>query len=163
MIKHAKRVYYNKRFDSAKGNMKKTWALINELRGKSKCNIKSCFKIDGELVLNKREIANGFNNFFSSIARNMNTKLCSSQPVSQLKSPNRSFADYLGNRVCSSMFLQQCSSEEIYNIINEFENEKASDISARVLKRVKDQISGHLSGFINNFMELGTFPKILKI
>ena len=59
--------------------------------------------------------------------------------------------------------MQQCSSEEIYNIINEFENEKASDISARVLKRVKDQISGHLSGFINNFMELGTFPKILKI
>ena len=163
MIKHAKRVYYNKRFDSAKGNMKKTWALINELRGKSKCNIKSCFKIDGELVVNKREIANGFNNFFSSIARNMNTKLCSSQPVSQLINPNRSFADYLGNRVCSSMFLQQCSSEEISNIINEFENEKASDISARVLKRVKDQISGHLSGFINNFMELGTFPKILKI
>ena len=163
MIKHAKRVYYNKRFDSAKGNMKKTWALINELRGKLKCNIKSCFKIDGELVVNKREIANGFNNFFSSIARNMNTKLCSSQPVSQLINPNRSFADYLGNRVCSSMFLQQCSSEEIYNIINEFENEKASDISARVLKRVKDQISGHLSGFINNFMELGTFPKILKI
>ena len=86
-----------------------------------------------------------------------------SQPVSQLKNPNRSFADYLGNRVCSSMFLQQCSSEEISNIINEFENEKASDISARVLKRVKDQISGHISGFINNFMKLGTFPKILKI
>ena len=61
------------------------------------------------------------------------------------------------------MFLQQCSSEEFYNIINEFENEKASDISARVLERVKDQISGHLSGFINKFMELGTFPKILKI
>ena len=91
----------------------------------------------------------------------MNTKLSSLQPVSQLINPNRSFADYLGNRVCSSMFWQQCSSEEISNIINEFENEKASDISARVLKRVKDQISGHLSGFINNFMELGTFPKIL--
>ena len=58
MIKQEKRVFYNKRFDSAKGNMKKTWALINELRGKSKCNIKSCFKIDGELVVNKREIAN---------------------------------------------------------------------------------------------------------
>ena len=44
------------------------------------------------------------------------------------------------------MFLQQCSSEEIYNIINEFENEKASDISARVLKRVKDQISENWQG-----------------
>ena len=93
----------------------------------------------------------------------MNTKLCSSQPVSQLINPNRSFADNLGNRVCSSMFLHQCSSEEISNFINEFKKEKASDISARLLKRVKDQISGHLSGFINNFMELGTFPKISKI
>ena len=81
MIKQVKRVYYNNRFDSAKRNMKKTWALINELRGKSKCNIKSCFKIDGELVVNKREIANGFNNFFSSIARSMNTKLCASSSL----------------------------------------------------------------------------------
>ena len=54
------------------------------------------------------------------------------------------------------MFLQQCSSEEISHIINEFENKKGSD-------RTKMQISGHLFGFINNFMELGTFPKILKI
>ena len=53
MIKHEKRVYYNKRFDSAKGNMKKSCALINELRGKLKCNIKSCFKIDGELNVKK--------------------------------------------------------------------------------------------------------------
>ena len=55
MIEHAKIVYYNKMFDSAKENMKKTWALINELRCKSKYNIKSCFKIDGELLVNKRE------------------------------------------------------------------------------------------------------------
>ena len=54
--------------------MKKTWDLINELRGKTKNSIKSCFKIDGNLIEDKREIANGFNNFFSSIARNMNVK-----------------------------------------------------------------------------------------
>ena len=33
----------------------------------------------------------------------------------------------------------------------------------RVLKRVVISISGHLSGFINKFMELGTFPEILKV
>ena len=33
IIKHAKRSYYSKKFDNAKGNMKKTWALINELKG----------------------------------------------------------------------------------------------------------------------------------
>ena len=69
--------------------MKKTWALINELRGKSKQRIKSCFKIDGALVEDQREIANGFNTFFSSIARNMNTKLCSSRPVYHIDSGNK--------------------------------------------------------------------------
>ena len=59
--------------------MKKTWALINELRGKSKTNIKASFIINGELVKDKRQISNGFNLFFSSIARNMNAKLNSSR------------------------------------------------------------------------------------
>ena len=59
-IKIAKRTYYGKKFDLAKGNIKKTWDLINELRGKSKRNIKSSFIIDGRIVTERREIANGF-------------------------------------------------------------------------------------------------------
>ena len=61
--------------------MKKTWALINELRGKKKTNIKASFFIDGELVKDKRQISNGFNIFFSSIARKLNAKLNSSRLV----------------------------------------------------------------------------------
>ena len=64
IIKLAKKKYYCRRFSNVQGNMKKTWALINELRGKSKQSIKSCFKIDGALVEDQREIANGFNTFF---------------------------------------------------------------------------------------------------
>ena len=64
IIKHAKSSYYSKNFDNAKGNMKKTWALINERRGKTKNSIKCCFKIDSNLIEDKIEIANGFNNFF---------------------------------------------------------------------------------------------------
>jgi hypothetical protein len=52
-----------------KGNMKKTWALINELRGKTRSSIKASFFIDGNLVKDKREISNGFNIFFSSNAK----------------------------------------------------------------------------------------------
>ena len=159
IIKHAKRSYYSKKFDNAKGNMKKTWALINELRGKTKNSIKSCFKIHGNLIEDKREIANGFNNFFSSIARNMNVKLHSSCMLH--KSPK--FTDYLDKRVCSSIFLYQCNRSEVCEIIKEFQSDKASDISVRVLKRVAVHVAEHLSGFINKFMELGTFPKSLKI
>ena len=163
IIKAAKKRFYSKKFESAKGNMKKTWALINELRGKSKAKIKSCFKIDGSLVENKREIANGFNNFFSSIARNMNVKLYSSQPVSNDLNSNRNFTDYLKKRVSKSIFLQECNYSEICDIIKEFASDKASDICVTVLKRAAAKISGQLSGFFNKFIELGTFPDILKV
>ena len=67
-IKNAKKLYYSKRFNIAAGNIKKTWKLTNELRGKSKANIKASFIIDGNMVTDRREIADGFNTFFSSIA-----------------------------------------------------------------------------------------------
>ena len=110
--------------------MKKTWALINELRGKTKTNIKSNFKIDGKLIDDKREIANGFNSFFSSIASDMNVKVKSSRPIHK----SLKYDLYLKNRTHSSIFLHPCSSEEIFKIIDDFENDKASDISVRVLK-----------------------------
>ena len=163
IIKYAKRKYYSKKFDNVKGNMKKTWALINELRGKTKTNLKCNFKIDGKLVEDKREIANGFNNFFSSIASTMNAKLKSSRPICPLTNYDTNFTRYLRNNIHDSIFLSPCSSEEVLKIINEFENDKASDISVKVLKNVAIHISGHLSGFINTFMENGVFPDILKI
>ena len=106
---------------------------VNELRGKTKNSIKSCFTIDGNLIEDKREISNGFNNFFSSIARNMNVKLHSSCMLH--KSPK--FTDYLDKRVCSSIFLYQCSRSEVCEIIKEFQSDMASDISVRVLKELQ--------------------------
>ena len=160
IIKQGKRNYYSKKFDSVAGNMKKTWALINELRGKTKSNIKSCFKIDGELVRSTRVIANGFNEHFSSIAQKMNVK-----PVKGSIDTNINFNNFLSKqqRIHSSIFLYQCSSEDVIKIIKAFEGDKASDISVKVLKRISPYIARHLSGFINYFMQTGKFPNVLKI
>ena len=49
--------------------MKKTLALIKELRGKSKATVKSSFVIDGELVKDQRKVSTGFSMFFSSVAK----------------------------------------------------------------------------------------------
>ena len=75
VIKLAKKNFYAKKFESVKGNLKKTWALINDLRGKTKHNIKASFKIDGQLVTDKRKISNEFNTFFASVAKTMNEKI----------------------------------------------------------------------------------------
>ena len=133
-IKLAKKNYYSKRFDSVKGNIKKTWELINELRGKSKSNIKTQFIIDGKLVEDRREISNGFNIFFSSMAQKMNTKLYSTTLIIN-NSMENDFKKYLRNRVGNSIFLSESSEEEVFEIINSLENGTASDISILILKK----------------------------
>ena len=68
IIAMAKIRYYCKKFECVKGNTKKMWALINELRGKNKPKLKASILINNKIVTDKNEISNGFNKFFSSIA-----------------------------------------------------------------------------------------------
>ena len=51
---------------------------------------------------------------------------------------------------------------EIQKIIQNFRNDKASDVSIFVLKKFSNVISWKLTRFINNFMDKGYFPGILK-
>ena len=60
LIKVAKTVHYSNKFEKYKDNSKKTWEIINELRGKTKMLIKDDFVIDGQRVASRRIIANKF-------------------------------------------------------------------------------------------------------
>ena len=64
LIKTAKKTYYHKKFKNVQGDVKKTWKLINDLRGKAKTNIKASFIINGEMVQDRREIVKEFNIYF---------------------------------------------------------------------------------------------------
>ena len=68
LIIQAKRLYTYNKFQSAQGNCKKTWQLINELRGKTIKKTKPYFIINAEIVTNRRNIANEFNKYFLAIA-----------------------------------------------------------------------------------------------
>ena len=141
--------------------MKKTWGLINELRGKVKKNIKASFVINGQLVEDRRKMSNEFNSFFASVARKLNVKICSS--TLNVETPNNDFKSYLNDRVHQSIFLSPTSPSELVEIVKSLENDKASDISIIILKKCFHYISGHLSGFFNKFIELGKFPDVLKV
>ena len=162
IIKLAKRNYYNKRFQNVQGDLKKTWSLINELRGKTKRNIKASFIINGEMVEDRRQVANEFNTFFASVAKKLNAKLYSST-LSQIEPHRDGFQRFLKNRVNSSMFINPATADEVHEIIQNFKNDKASDISIYVLKKCSGLISVKLTKFINSFMNGGYFPQILKV
>ena len=160
VIKLAKKNFYCKKFNSVQGDLKKTWGLINELRGKVKQNIKASFVINGELVEDRRKISNEFNNFFASVAKKLNVKICSSTLNG---GSNDDFSLYLKNRVHKSIFFSPTSPDELLEIVNSLENDKASDISIFILKKCFKHIAGDLSIFFNNFIGTGKFPEILKI
>ena len=74
IIKYAKSNFYCSKILEHGGNKKKTWEVINNLRGKQKRQMKPQFIIDNEKVINRRIISNEFNKYFASIAEKMNNK-----------------------------------------------------------------------------------------
>ena len=56
------KLYYCRKFAKVSGNIKQTWALINELRGKAKTSIKASFKIQKKSKFRKSQ-----NLFFSKL------------------------------------------------------------------------------------------------
>ena len=143
IIKVAKKIYYSKRFENVQGDLKKTWTLINELRGKVKQNIKASFIINGEVVEDRKLISNEFNKFFASTAKQLNAKICSST-LNHTKSCSDNFRCFLKNRINSSIFMSPATVNEIQEIIQNFSNDKASDVSIFVLKNVQMSYHGNL-------------------
>ncbi|KAL5264608.1 hypothetical protein ACHWQZ_G005631 [Mnemiopsis leidyi] len=72
LINSAKRKYHGEKIAECAGDSKKTWQIINNLRGKKTRVIKPNFIIDNERVTNRRVIANEFNKYFASLASNLN-------------------------------------------------------------------------------------------
>ena len=160
VINSAKKLYDCNRISEHKTDRKKTWQIINELRGKSKKSIKPSMVIDNKKITDRRMIANHFNNYFNSIASKLNESVLSAN-VSD--SRFQSFVDFLMPSNENSIFLDDCSPEELLEIISQFDNNKASDIPVRVIKKAAHIISPVLANYFNLLMAEGTFPDVLKV
>ena len=72
VIKYIKINFYGKQISKVSGDPKKTWQIINQIRGKCKKVIKPQFLINNEKVIQRRVIANEFNKYFVSLASKLN-------------------------------------------------------------------------------------------
>ena len=71
----------NQKIENSQGDKKKTWKIINELRGKQKTNVKASFVIGNERIICRRIIAEKFNNYFVSLASNLNYETYNEIPI----------------------------------------------------------------------------------
>ena len=141
-----------------KHDRRKTWQIINELRGKTKSSIKPSFIIDNKKITNRRVISNKFNEYFNSIASKLNDTLSDNILDSQFNS----FEDFLAPSVSKSIYLEDCTPTEILDLISNLDNNKASDIPIRVVKKSAHIIAPTLSEYFNLHMREGIFPEVLK-
>ena len=139
---------------------KKTWKLINELRGKKRVPTKPIFKIENEVVHDRRIIANKFNEYFVSLAMNLNKKVENDYGLITEALPT--FETYLTKRCENSLYIGDCDTDEIIKIISGFANGKASDIPVRIVKRAAPVLAKILKLLYNNCISEGIFPSCLK-
>ena len=143
-----------------KHDRKKTWQIINELRGKCKKSIKPSFIIDNKKITDRRVIANEFNKYFNSIASTLNESIAD-LPIQA--SEFSTFEDYLLPSNNNSIFLTDTSHTELMEIISQLENGKSSDIPIRVIKKSAHIICPVLAQHFNKLMMTGVFPDVLKV
>ena len=159
LLNCAKRKYHSGKIEECAGDSKKTWQIINELRGKKQRKVKPNFLIDNERVTSRRVIANEFNKYFTSIASNLNDAYSNEYlRINSLPS----FTDYLPKSITSSIFLRDCDCDEIIEIIADLKNGKSSDIPIHVIKKSCTVITPYLVQYFNKCMQDGYFPCELK-
>ena len=152
LIKKLKSQHYPKKFENSQGDKKKTWKIINELRGKQKTNVKASFVIGNERIICRRIIA-------VSLASNLNYETYNEIPITSFPP----FESYMSNSCESSIFMEDCNEQEILGIINDLQNGKASDIPIVTIKVARTVISPYLTTLYNSCFASGIFPKVLKI
>ena len=116
--------------------------------------------INNQLITDRRVIANEFNKYFVSLATKLNDPddytIINIEPVQPL-------TVFLRQSNPSSIYLQDSTLDEIRITINGLENNKASDIPIKIIKRLAHVISPILSKYINQSMTRRIFPDVLKI
>ena len=154
IVTYEKKKYNHEKFEKASGDPKKTWEIINQLRGKHKREIKPVFIINNKRITERRVIANEFNKYFVAIAGKLNESV-------QIEPGD--YKSFLPKSQMHSMFLSDCTAEEVNTTIAELQTGKSSDIPIGIIKKTAKIISPILSYHFNYLMEIGQFPDELKL
>ena len=157
IIKYQKNKYFTKRFNNCKGDIKKCWKVLNEIRNKRKqLNLPKFINFNGSLIANRRVILTEFNKYFVNIANNLNKEGNANN--------NEEFRKFMKNRNENSLFsFEKISDSEISDLIDDLNPNKKSDIYCRILQLFKHKLTPVLTILFNNCMIAGIFPDPLKI
>ena len=158
LIRRSKRNHYKSYFEIFKNNSKKIWKGINKLLNKSNKTASSeiIIKNNGVLVNDQKQVANRFNEYFTSISPNL---------VDKLGNPKKQYSDYLKDPVSNSFMISPVLTAEVLDQLRNLDETKAADsydIPVKLIKLVQNHIAKPLTTLINLSFSTGYYPKALK-
>ena len=119
MLKNSKRSFYDAKFEKAKGNLRVTWKLLNEIvnHKRVKSKMPTTFLHNRNKISDPLQIANKFCEYFTNIGPSYAKKL----PHSDVAPDS-----YLKGKVFDSIFLTPVTKNEIKHLSSDFKLGKAT-------------------------------------
>ena len=155
----AKKDYFENQFRNFSKNSKKTWAVIRDIIGakSEKSKIPDYFRTDNNVVTDKLDIANGFNNFFSQIGPNL---------ASEIPESDTTYEESLRDTNPVSFKFSKMSEMDILRTCDQLKPKLSSGvdfISNKLLREIAPIIITPLHYLINISVETGYIPGEFRI
>ena len=156
LISQAKNKYYSKQFDKNRRNGKKTWHIIDQaLHRKIQKSTPDAIIIDNKLSTDRKEMADSFNTYFSTV--------CAPSETDNSNMPTHSV--YLSNPPNTTFQFEEIDNRTVLQYINNMKPSRCcghDNISSNTLKLIANKVSPSLTLIINQSLSTGIFPDSLK-
>ena len=157
----AKRGFHQEKCLEFQQNTKKLWQLINKVSGRTndKSSSIDCLSVNGIKEYSGEQIANTLAKYFANVGKTFANKI---------PKPTRSISSYLEflQRNSESLFFTPSTRNEIQKLITELPPKCSSgpdNVSNVLLKELAPILSEPLSIIVNQSMQTGIFPDIMKM
>lgn len=156
LVENQRNMYYKSKLNTAKGDMRKLWQILNEMSGKVSASIKDTIGRAFQSMTSDKLIADMFAESFSKTVQNLIPK-CDVP----LLDP-----DTYGRPMDRSMLLKKATSKDVYKIIIGTHSNKApgiDNVRTADLKLIADKIASAIAHLINSSLACGLYPDELKV
>lgn len=146
---------------------KKLWKILKDLgySAKSDSKAKIVLNDNGSLISDTLAVCNKINNFFTTVAQSLTSKLPSPSNLFGITSPRfRSF--YQGKASLGEFSLREVDVEFVYQELSNLDVNKSvgpDDISPRFLKDGAEQLSPVITHIVNLSIASSTVPNDMKL
>ena len=157
-LRNAKKDYYSSKIAGQKFDPKRAWKSINNLLGRqNKPTVINELILDQNNFTSPKDIAEGFNDYFSDIGPNLASKIDSS---------NYNFETYVKNGKSEFAAFQPVTVSHVCRLLLGLSGNKATGIdkiSCKIIKKAAPIISDSLTLIFNQAITLSSFPDEWKM